>query len=96
MAALIPDFQAQLDLRNGKVLLVTKVTLASSSDTITIPDTANDTNGTSVAQLRDVGEAAVTLTQADNTLTIAGKAGGKVTIVSLHGHIHSGLEANPS
>lgn len=93
MAAIIPDFQAQLDLRDGKTLLVTKLTLVSTSDTFTIPNTADSTNGNSVAQVLDVGDTSVTVTQSSNTVTLAGKAGDKVTIVSLHPIVHSFLEA---
>ncbi len=97
MAAILPDFQAQLDLRDGKTVLVTKVTTVSVSDTVTLPSTANDTAGAGISQVRDAGENAVTsLTQSSNTLTIvvpAGDVGKQITIISLHGFIHSGLEA---
>ena len=97
MAAILPDFQMQLDLRDGKTALITKVTPVSVSDTLTLPNTANDTAGAGIAQVRDAGENAVTsLTQSSNTLTIvvpAGDVGKQITLMSLHGFIHSGAEA---
>lgn len=86
MAALIPDFQRFDDLRDGTTLCVTKVTLVSASDTITVPTLANTNSNASSAQLRAAGEVAATVTDdGANTVTIVGVAGDKATIATLHG-----------
>jgi hypothetical protein len=94
MASLLPDFQQYIDLRDGTILGIHKVTLKSTSDTITTPVGANSTASASVAQIRDAGEAAVTVTSSSNTITIAsGTAGNTVTIASLHRNVNYGAEA---
>lgn len=94
MATLLPDFQQYIDLRDGTILGVHKLTLKTSSDTFTTPVGANSTASASVAQVRDAGEASVTVTSSSNTVTIAsGTAGNKVTIVSLHRNVNYGAEA---
>ena len=96
MAALIPDFQRFDDLRDGTTLAVTKVTLVSASDTITVPTLANTTSNASSAQIRGANEAAATVTDdGANTVTLVGTVGNKVTVVTLHGRdvVNFGAEA---
>jgi hypothetical protein len=95
MAALLPKTQHFVDLRNGTQALITKVTLkttAGAGDTITLPQFSNTTISASVAQVRDTGEAAVTVASviATGVVTITGGvAGAEVTLCSLHPHINS-------
>lgn len=93
MALLVPDFQTFVDLRDGTIVGVTKVTLQSTSDTVTVPKPANTTASASCAGLRDAGNSSATVTQSSNTVTIAGTAGQKLTVVTLHRFIDSGAEA---
>lgn len=96
MAALVPDFQRFDDLRDGSTIGVTKVTLVSASDTITVPKLANTTNSASSAQIRGANEAAATVTDdGTNTVTIVGTAGEKATVVTHHGRdqVNFGAEA---
>ena len=92
MATLLPVQQTFLDLRTGTQVFITKVKLLSASDTVTLPLPSNTTNGASVSQVRDTGEAGVTLSHAATTgvVTItAGTVGQTVTLCSLHPHINS-------
>lgn len=94
MAALKPDLQHFFDLRNGTVLGFHKVTLLSTSDTLTVPKLANTTASASSDQIRDAGESGVTVTDdGANTITVAGTAGNTVNLVSLHRYVNSGAEA---
>lgn len=93
MAALTPDKQTWVDLRDGTQVCITKVTLVSTSDTITVPGPANTTASASCAGLRDAGQSSATVTQSSNTVTIAGTAGQKLTVVTLHRNVNSGAEA---
>ena len=96
MEDLIPNFQRFDDLRDGTTICVTKVTLVSASDTITVPTLANTTASASSAQVRAAGEVAATVTDdGANTVTIVGVAGDKATIATLHGpaNVNFGSEA---
>jgi hypothetical protein len=93
MALLVPDLQTQLDLRDGTMLVVSKVTLQSASDTLTVPKPANTSSSASCAGLRDAGNSSATVTQSGNVVTIAGTAGQKLTVVTLHRFVNSGAEA---
>lgn len=93
MAALVPDSQTFLDLRDGTILGISNVTLQSASDTLTVPKPANTTASASAAGLRDANQASATVTQSGNTVTIAGTAGQKLVVVTLHRFIDSGAEA---
>lgn len=93
MASLRADLQHFFDLRNGTVLGFHKVTLLSTSDTLTVPKLANTTASASSDQIRDAGEAAATVTDdGANTVTIVGTAGNTVNLVSLHRNINFGDE----
>lgn len=77
--------QQSVVVRRGETsVLATVVRLASSSDTVELPNMAASSN--SAAQLRRPGDAAVTVSQSDvNSVTVSsGKAGQEVLIVSLH------------
>ena len=95
MAALRPYLQQFVDLRDGSIIGIHKVKLLSTSDTITVPNLANTTASASADQIRNAGEAAVTVTDdGDNTITLAGGvAGNTATIVSHHRFINSGVES---
>lgn len=86
MAALVPNSQAFVDVPGmpGLRLGITRVTLLSASDTLTVPDPASTTASASCAGVRNAGEAACTVTQSDNTVTLAGTAGQTLTVVTLH------------
>ena len=95
MAALIPDFQREMHLGNGSVVVVTQVTLVSTSDTVQLVRGANTTDSTSCKQVQDANENAVTVTFDSSTgiATLAsGTAGDSATLVSIHRFINSGLE----
>lgn len=93
MASLLPDLQQYLDLRDGTILGIHKLTLKTTSDTFTMPTGANTTASASVAQVRDAGEAAATVTSSGNTVTVVGTAGNTVTVVSIHRNVNYGAEA---
>jgi len=93
MAALLPSLQHTVDLRNGAQVLISVVTLLSTSDTITVPKLANTTASASSAQLRNAGEAAVTVTDdGANTVTLVGTAGNQCTVASIHRFVNHGDE----
>ena len=89
MAALIPEKQQFLDLRDGTTMSITTVKLVSTSDTITLPvfADADTSNSASCRQLyKTASDATITLTTstgADN-VTIVGVAGNRCTIAGLH------------
>lgn len=94
MAALVPTFQKFIDLPDGRVLGVTKVKLVSTSDTITVPKPASTSANVSAAGLRGPDDAACTVTQSGNTVTLAGTAGQEITVTTLHRpFVNSGFEA---
>ncbi len=94
MAALKPDLEQYLDLRNGTVLGLHKVTLLTTSDTVTVPKLANTSASASSKQVRDANEASATVTDdGANTITIVGTVGNTVNIASLHRFVNSGAEA---
>ena len=93
MALLVPDLQQFLDMRDGTIVGITKVTLLSASDTLTVPKPANTTASASVAVLRDAGQASCTVSQSAQTVTLTGTAGQKITVVTLHRSVNSGAEA---
>lgn len=85
MAALTMFKQNYVDLPDGKMFGLHVVTLQSASDTITVPDLANTTSGASVKHMRRQGQAALTVTNSGNTVTIAGGTkGDQAVIVSFH------------
>lgn len=95
MAAILPDFQTQLDTKQGFIIVISRVTLVSTSDTITVPSLANTNASASSAQLRGANDNAATVTDdGANTITIAGTVGDEVTVVSKHSpQINYGAEA---
>lgn len=95
MATLKPYLQHQVDLRDGSIIVISKLKLLTSSDTFTVPKLANTTASASSDQIRNAGEAAVTVTDdGANTITMAGGvAGNTCTIVSHHRFVNSGAEA---
>ena len=94
MATIKPYLQQFLDLRDGSTIGVHKLRLLSTSDTFTVPKLANTTASASADQVRDAGEAAVTVTDdGANTITLVGVAADTVTVVTHHRHINSGAEA---
>lgn len=95
MAALLPKLQQFVDLRDGSIIGITKATLLSSSDTLTVPTLANSTASASSDQIRNAGEAAVTVTDnGSHTITLSnGTVGDTVTIVSHHRFINYQAEA---
>lgn len=97
MALIAPTGQSFNDVKQlgaDVVIGVSNVTLVSASDTVTVPRLANTAANASSAQVRDAGEAAVTVTDDGvNTVTLVGTAGNKVTLITLHRNINLGLEA---
>ena len=96
MAALLPLFQRFHDEKIGFNIGVSRVTLLSASDTITVPTLANTNSNASSAQVRGPNEAAATVTDdGANTVTIVGTAGNTVTVVTIHGPdvVNFGAEA---
>lgn len=97
MALIAPTGQSFNDVKQlgaDVVIGVSNVTLVSASDTVTVPRLANGTANASSAQVRDAGEAAVTVTDDGSfTVTLVGTAGQKVTLITLHRNINLGLEA---
>lgn len=93
MAAVRPNLQQIFDLRNGTQLILSKITLLTASDTVTVPKLANTTASASSRQVRDAGEAAATVTDdGANTITVVGTAGNTVNLVSLHRNVNFGDE----
>lgn len=89
MASLIPDFQEFVAFRGiPKCIGIHKVTLQSSSDTVTVPTIDNASTPTNATAELDDGsnDSGVTVATSDTTtVTITGgSAGGKVTFVTLH------------
>ncbi len=97
MALIAPTGQSFNDVKQlgaDVIIGVSTVTLVSTSDTVTVPRLANTASNASSSQVRDAGEAAVTVTDdGSNTVTLVGTAGNKVTLVTLHRGINLGLEA---
>jgi len=64
-------------------LVATIVKLTANSDTVTLPRMSSTAN--KVAQLRRIGDPAVTVTQSSITaVTLAGVEGDEILLVSLH------------
>ena len=94
MAAILPDLQQFVDLRNGTIVGIHLVTPVSSSDTFTVPDFASTTATVSVATLRRAdGNTATVTSDGANTVTVVGTAGSQVLIASAHNFINSGAES---
>ncbi len=94
MAAILPDLQQFVDLRNGTRVGIHLVTPVSTSDTFTVPDFANTTATVSVATLRRAdGNTATVTSDGANTVTVVGTAGSQILIVSVHNFINSGSES---
>lgn len=95
MATLKPYLQQFVDLRDGSIIGIHKLKLLSTSDTFTVPDLANTTSSASSDQIRDAGEASVTVSDnGNNTITLTGGvAGNTCTVVSHHRFINSGIES---
>ena len=100
MAAILPDLQQYVDLKNGTTVGIHLVTPGSTSDTITVPKLAQSTtDDVSAATLRRQDAFTATITDdansgTANTVTIVGTAGEQVLIVTVHGPdtINSGDE----
>ena len=94
MAAVLPNKQDVVDLKNGTIVLITLFTPVSTSDTFTVPDFANSTATVSVATLRRAdGNTATVTSDGANTVTVAGTAGQQVLIVSAHSFLNYGAES---
>lgn len=94
MAAVLPDYQQFVDLKNGTIVGIHLFTPVSSSDTFTVPDFANTTATVSVATLRRAdGNTATVTSDGANTVTVAGTAGNQVLIVSVHNFLNYGAES---
>jgi len=95
LATIRPYLQQFVDLRDGSIIGIHKLTLQSSSDTFTVPDLANTTASASADQIRDANENSVTVTDdGANTVTLAsGTAGDTVTVATHHRFTNSGAEA---
>ena len=85
MALLVPLLQRYTDLRDGTLLIVTKVKLLSGSDTITVPLPHSTVTTASSGRVLPSGSSACTVTQANSqTVTLAGTAGDIVYVTTLH------------
>jgi len=74
--------QRLLPITNAN-LVATVVKLTANSDSVTLPRMSSTAN--KVAQLRRVGDPAVTVTQSSATaVTLAGVQGDEILLVSLH------------
>ena len=93
MAALVPLYQEFFDIANGLSVGVTKVKLVSASDTVTVPSPAHATASAAVGRLLQGSNAAATISQSGNTVTIVGTAGNEVFVCTLHNRVNSGPEA---
>ena len=84
------DYQKYVQLPDGMVIGIHKVTLLTAGDQFSVPALADPANaGRSVAQLRRQGDTAVTVssnvaTNSTNNITVVGAAGTQCTIVSFH------------
>jgi hypothetical protein len=90
------DYQKYVQLPDGTVIGIHRVTLLSASDTFSVPDLADPSNaGRSAAQLRRAGDTSVTVsTTGANTITLAGTAGTQCTVVSWHTK-HTSMPTDP-
>lgn len=95
MALLVPLAQTFYDIPGlpGFRLGLTRVKLVTTSDTVTVPTPASSTASASAGRVLQAGQAAATVTQSGNTVTIAGTAGNEVMVVTLHPNVNSGAEA---
>jgi hypothetical protein len=93
MALLVPDKQTFLEFLPGQVVGLTRVTLQTASDTLTVPRASHQTASAACGRLLNANAAACTVTQSGNTVTLAGTPGQQVIVCTLHPHTHSGLEA---
>jgi hypothetical protein len=80
------DYQKYIQLPDGTVIGIHRLTLLTTSDTISVLDLMDPSNSArSAAQLRRLGDTNVTVTTTGaNTITIAGTAGTQCLIVSWH------------
>ena len=94
MAAIYPLSQKYVDIDRGLKLGIHTLKLVSASDTITVPQLASTTASAASAQLLRYGDATVTVTDdADDQVTIVGKKGSVVLVITLHHGNNSGPEA---
>lgn len=93
MAALVPLSQRSLDMRDGTCVVVTKVKLESTSDTITVSMPHSTVTAASCSRLLPAGSSACTSTQANaKTVTLVGTAGDIVYVTTLHPSKNYGSE----
>jgi hypothetical protein len=93
MALLVPLAQRMLDLRDGTLLVVTKVKLITTSDTLTVPLPHSTTASASAGRVLPAGSSATTVTQTNQTVTITGTVGDIVYVTTLHQSGNSRPEA---
>lgn len=94
MALLVPLLQRYTDLRDGTLLIVTKVKLLSASDTVTVPLPHNTITSASVGRCLPAATLnACTATQSSQTVTLSGTAGDIVYVTTLHQSGNSRPEA---
>lgn len=93
MSLLVPLLQRTSDNRDGTQVVITKVKLITTSDTLTVPTPASSTGSASVGRVLPAGSSACTATQSGNTVTLVGTAGDIVYVTTLHNFINSGAEA---
>jgi hypothetical protein len=93
MALLVPLAQRYTDMRDGTLLVVTKVKLITTSDTLTVPLPHNTTTTASVGRCLPAASGACTVTQSSQTVTLSGTAGDIVYVTTLHQSGNSRPEA---
>lgn len=84
MALLVPLAQRHVDMRDGTLVVVTKVKLLTTSDTVTVPLPHSTTGSASVGRLLPNPSSACTATQSNQTVTLSGTAGDIVYFATLH------------
>ena len=84
MALLVPLLQRYTDLRDGTLLIVTKVKLLTTSDTLTVPLPHSTTTSASAGRVLPNPSGACTVTQSNQTVTLSGTAGDIVYVTTLH------------
>lgn len=91
MAALSPLSQERSDARNGRHVFVTEVLIASSSDTLALPEGLNNVAHVAVVPVdsSDTAASAASLSQGEypaaNTVTLTGgTVGSRQLVISVH------------
>lgn len=93
MALLVPLSQHSLDLRDGQTVVITKVKLVSTSDTVTVSMPSHTTTSAACGRLLPAGSAACTSSQPNSkTVTLVGTAGDIVYVTTLHPSKNYGSE----